>query len=298
MKNNITAVILTKGTDENLEKAVESVSWCDEIVIIVDGEQEVNSNQKLETRNYNKDKTRVFHRALNGDFAAQRNFALEKAKGEWVLYVDADEIVISQLANEIANLIRSNDRYKQLNGFCIRRKDYFGGRWLKYGETASVQLLRLGRRGKGKWEGCVHETWKIEGQIGRLEHPLLHYGNPSISIFLKKINFYSDLLVKQWLREKKDVSSISIVLFPVGKFIYNYIFLLGFLDGVAGLLLAMMMSFHSFLARSKYWLLVRQNIPQYQSRFAGRYGVSTQPSVLFGKKPPTPVGGVSHGKNS
>ena len=181
----------------------------------------------------------------------QRNFGLEKAQGDWVLFLDADERISPDLKKEIIESIKKTD----VNGFYLKRQDFFGGRALRYGETANVRLLRLGRRGKGKFKRKVHETWEVKGKIEELKNPLLHYPHQTLSDFIDHVNFHSTLHAEALKKEGVKSSLWRIVFYPKAKFIQNYIFRLGFLDGTPGIIVALMMSFHSFLARAKLYFL-------------------------------------------
>jgi len=244
----ISAIILTKNEEKNIKKCLESVKWCDEIIIIDDE----SSDQTLEIAK--KYKTTIYTNTLNNDFSAQRNFGLSKAKNDWVLFVDADEVVSDALAYEISNAIGIKDRnLKNFNGFYIKRSDFIWGRMLKYGETGNMQLLRLGRKGSGIWDSKTHEKWEVEGLIGKLINPILHFPHQTLGEFLKEINFYTDIRAKE-LRDKNAKTFFwSILLYPLGKFVVNYIFKRGFMDGMQGLVFAIVMSFHSFLVRGKLW---------------------------------------------
>ncbi len=174
------------------------------------------------------------------DFALERNLSLQKAKTEWVLFVDTDEKVSPELEKEIKN-ITTDTKY---DGFYIKRKDYFLDKWLRFGETGSIKLLRLGRKRAGKWVRKVHEYWDIKN-AGELKSLLLHYPIQSI----EKINFYSEIDAKEF----GYFSLPEIFYKPLGKFIQNYFFRLGFLDGFPGFVHAWMMSFQSLVVRVKQY---------------------------------------------
>lgn len=254
----ISALVLTKNEEENIVDCLETLTWCDEIVVIDDYSQdrtvEIVQNLKLKTQSYNL-KLKIYKRGLNGDFASQRNFGLSKTTSEWVFFIDADERITNKLKNEIINLITSDGSAKLVNGYFIKRKDFMWGRELKHGEAGNINLLRLARREVGKWEGKVHEEWKIKGEIDQLKNPLLHYPHQTIPEFLEEINFYTGLRARELYNLNIPVHRTSIILYPAGKFIYNYFLKLGFLDGIAGLIFAIVMSFHSFLVRGKLWFL-------------------------------------------
>lgn len=251
----ISAIILTKNEEKNIVDCLESARWCDEIVVIDD---------------YSEDKTveiakkmgaKVFKHSLGGNFSNQRNFGLQMARSGWALFVDADERLTRGLKNEIQKITSSQILLEhKLCGFYVRRIDVLWGKELNYGETGSIKLLRLAKRGKGVWAGKVHERWEIEGLIGKLKNPLLHYPHQTISEFLKKINFYTDIRAQDLYSKKIKVYFASIFLYPLGKFILNFFIKRGFLDGIPGLIVAILMSFHSFLVRGKAYVQSRKDI--------------------------------------
>lgn len=248
----ISAVVLTKNEENNIRGCLTSLVWADEIVVIDD---------------YSTDKTptvaqkigaKVYKRHLNGDFATQRNFGLKMAKGDWILFIDADERVTEALASEIKMQI-SKSKNDKVVGFFLKRKDFLWGRGLRYGETAKVRLLKLAKKKAGKWVRSVHETWQVGGKHKELKNPLLHYPHQTISEFLENINFFSTLHAQILFKEGIKTNLFQIIAYPIGKFLQNYIWRLGFLDGIPGLIIALMMSFHSFLARAKLYLLSKEN---------------------------------------
>jgi hypothetical protein len=124
---------------------------------------------------------------------------------------------------------------------------------MKYGETGNIKLLRLARKNSGKWARKIHEYWRVVGKTKLLTNSIIHYKNQSLAEFIQKLNIYSSLHKEELKREGKKSSLAKIIFWPLGKFIVNYFLKLGFLDGVEGLIFALLMSFHSFLAWSKQW---------------------------------------------
>lgn len=251
----ITTVVLTRNDENVIERCVKSFQWCDEVIVVDD---ESTDGTIGIAKKYG---AKIFVRKLNDDFAAQRNFGLEKATGEWVLFVDSDEIVSTELATEIKEIASlKTSRNDSLVGYYIKRKDYWGGRWLTHGETANVRLLRLARKDSGKWVQPVHEEWRVEGMVGELASPLLHYPHQNVAQFLEEINRYSTLYA-QYLHSRGIKEPVwQIFGKPVAKFFVNYVGCLGFLDGTAGMVTALMMSFHSFLVRAKLWRLQHKSL--------------------------------------
>lgn len=247
LKNMISAIILCKNEEKNIAKCVESVSFCDEIIIIDD----YSTDKTTELiKNLKNPKISIIYHALNNDFSQARNYGLSKARGEWVLFIDADERVSPALAYEISNVIHLSDEDR---AFYIRRQDVMWEKKLEHGEVGNVRLLRLARRDIGKWEGKVHEEWRVKGRVRQLKNPLLHYPHETSTEFLQKINFYTSLRAKELYAKGKKTNLMEIILYPLGKFLVNYFLRLGFLDGTAGFVYAVFMSFHSFLVRAKLW---------------------------------------------
>lgn len=243
----ISAVVLVKNQADQLEECLKSLTWCDEIIVIDD---ESDDNSEEIAKKYG---AKIFKHALSGDFSAQRNYALQKTKNEWVLFVDADEVVPKELAEEIYQ--QTSQFLTSVNGFFIKRKDFLWGRKLRFGDAGNTRILRMGRREKGKWEGRVHEVWKIIGETATFHHSLIHYPHPTVREFLAEVNSYSTLRAEELAEQQVKVSWIQIIGYPTGKFLFNYLIKLGFLDGTPGMISSLMMSFHSFLVRGKLWQL-------------------------------------------
>lgn len=240
-KSVISAVILSHN-DPSLARCLKSLEFCDELVIIDD--------ESLALSVPKSRKVHVYKRALHGDFAAQRNWGLSKAKGEWVLFVDSDEVVSEALAKEIQKSVTID-----CAGFFLKRQDWLFGKRLLHGETSKVRLLRLAKKSAGSWTRPVHEVWTIEGTVGTLTAPLDHFPHPNVAQFIDEINKYSTLNARFLYEQKISVRWWHILAYPGAKFFVDYVWYLGFLDGTPGAIVALMMSMHSFLTRGKLWLL-------------------------------------------
>ena len=248
----ISVVILTKNEEDYIVDCIDSVSWCNEIVVVDDDSED----RTVEiVKNLKNEKIRVFVHPLDNDFSSQRNYGSKKARGEWALFVDADERITDELKEEIKDVTYDYGRGQKLNGYFIKRRDVMWGKRLRHGETGNIKLLRLARKGVGEWEGKVHEVWKVRGKIGILRNPLLHYPHQTITEFLKEINFYTDLRAQELFQKRTSVYWSSTIMYPLGKFLLSYFVKRGFLDGIEGFIFAILMSFHSFMARGKLWLL-------------------------------------------
>ncbi len=249
----LSVVVLTKNEEKNIEACIKTLLWCDEIIIIDD----FSSDSTLEKiRNIASSKIKVFRHKSNLDFSSQRNFALSKVKKEWALFVDADERVPEPLRNEIVSLISNN---REVLGYRVKRIDNIWNKELRHGETGTSKFIRLAKKDAGKWVNAVHEVWKIEGKVKDLNNVLFHYPHQKLEEFLKEINIYTSIRANELYKEGIRANWITIPLYTKGKFISNYVIKLGFLDGIPGLISALLMSFHSFLVRSKLWMLAKRN---------------------------------------
>ena len=243
----ISCVILSHNSQDSIGESLRSVNWCDEVLVIDDASTD-NTISIAQKHN-----AHVYSHCLEDNFAAQRNYGLKQAKGEWVLFLDSDEIVTENLKNEIRHELKGcSDAVK---GYYIPRVDFIFGRTLRYGDVRRARYIRLARIGAGKWSRAVHEQWNIKGEIKTFSHPLLHSPHPTLKSFLHKINRYTTINANLMFQEGKRVHCFTIIVYPVAKFLYTYGFQFGFLDGTAGFVHAMMMAFHSFLTRAKLWQL-------------------------------------------
>lgn len=239
---NITAIILTKNEGKSIRKAIDSVSFCDEILVIDDG-----STDETVQLAQNSGASVISH-ALNGDFAQQRNWTMKLAKNNLIFFLDADEIVSEELKSE---LMKNN---LPLSSYYIPRKDYFWDAELEHGETQKARtkgIVRLMKKSSGIWMGEVHEEYISTEASGKLSGFINHYSHENLSSFIADINKYSSSRADELAKKGKQVSIIELVFFPFGKFIYTYFILAGFLDGPAGFVYSFAMSFHSFLVRAK-----------------------------------------------
>lgn len=235
----ISVAIISK-TEKINKTILDSVSFADEILVIVDSSEK---SPKI------SGKTKCFFRPLSNDFSKQRNFALEKAKNDWVFFIDDDEYVGTELAREIGKIESKNGH----SGYLIKRTDVCFHQPLLHGETGNTKILRLANRKYGRYERPVHEVWKIKGKIGELKSPLFHIKNNLVSGFIDRMTQYSKIDAVVLTKEKKPFSFWRLVLNPKGKFIQNYYCRLGFLDGTVGLFSAYLMSIQSLTVRIFQW---------------------------------------------
>ncbi len=246
MDSEITAVVLTKNEEKNITDCLESLKWVDNLIIVDD----FSSDKTIELAK--KYSVKIYQRSLGLDFSMQRNFALSKVTTEWTFFVDADERISEELKNEIIGKLNFNNGF---DGYKIKRTDVMWGKKIRYGEQGNTWITRLFRTKKGRYQGKIHEKVRVDGVIGKVNNEIIHYPHQSIKDFLKELNFYSTIRANELKEAGIKSNGFLILAYTMGKFIKNYFFLLGILDGVRGLILATIMSMHSFLSRGKLWLL-------------------------------------------
>lgn len=243
-KQTITAIILAKNEEETITKAINSVSFCNEVIVIDDRstDKTVEIAEKLGAI--------VMKHEIKGDFTGQRNYAITRASNNWILFLDADEEVTPELQKSCVNVLGIG----QYSAYYLKRRDFWWGKELKFGETQKVRnrgIIRLVKKNSGNWMGNVHEVFYTAKSTGTLNGFLNHYPHPTVKDFIQDINMYSSLRAKELHDHGKSTNIAQIIFFPFFKFILNYFIFLGFLDGPAGFAYAFFMSFHSFLVRIK-----------------------------------------------
>jgi glycosyltransferase involved in cell wall biosynthesis len=250
----ISIALITFNEEANLARTLDSVN-----LLLRDGQGEIivvdsgSTDRTLEiARSYG---AKMFIEPWKG-FAAQKNSAMEKASGDWVLQLDADEALEQELAEEIVVVTGDGTAV----GFFIPRKNFFLGRWIKHGGFYPDPKLRLIRRGAGKFEEYgAHPTIKVNGPTGRLKHALIHNAYPTLRGYIDHMNSYSSSGAEVAVEKgHRAFNLINIVFRPKLTFLYNYIFRLGFLDGREGLLLHMYHSVYVSWKYAKAWEISRK----------------------------------------
>ncbi|MBL8008655.1 MAG: glycosyltransferase family 2 protein [Ignavibacteria bacterium] len=227
---NVSAVVICRDEEKNIEDCLKSLQWCSEIIV---------------ADSYSKDNTlpiagrytdKIYQNEWKG-FSEQRKFALSKASGEWILSVDADERCSPELTAEITRLLNKNNDDR--NGYLIPRKSFFLGKLVKHcGWYPDYQLRLFRKNSVTVTDRLVHEGYELNGIPGKLENPLLHYTVNSVSDFAEKINHYSSLSASEKYMNKKI--SFSYLLFkPFFEFKKKFVFQGGYRDGITGLMVSL-----------------------------------------------------------
>lgn len=240
----LSVCVITANEEERLRACLESVAGADEIVVV---DAESTDKTAVIAREFTD---RVVVRPWPG-FAAQKNFALDQATGDWILSLDADEQVTPELRERIAAVLRADG---PADGYAMPRKNIFWGRWVRHGRLYPDWQLRLFRRGRGRFVAVeVHESVRVDGRVGRLDAPLLHSSYRDLSDCLARFDRYASLAAEDWIRAGRPARAADIVLRPLGRFLSMYALHGGFLDGWRGFVLAVLYAHYVFVRGVKVW---------------------------------------------
>jgi (heptosyl)LPS beta-1,4-glucosyltransferase len=242
--NKISVIIITKDEEKNISDCLKSVEWADEI-IIVDAE---SSDKTIELAKVFTNK--IFIRKWEG-YVPQKKYALSLASNEWVLSVDADERITPELKNEILNISSGDsDSYK------IRRKNFLLNKEITSCGWGNDYQLRLFKKEKTDLtDRLVHEGFTVDGKVGKLENPMLHYTFSSFTDYFNKINYYTSLKAEELFKQKRKVNGWTIFSHTVSAFFLFFINKRGFKDGVRGLIISLLHSVSTMLNYIKLWEL-------------------------------------------
>ncbi len=245
---NLSVCIITLNEEANIARTLESLRGLADEIILVDSGSTDRTVSLARARG-----AKVFSEPWKG-FAPQKNSALAKATGDWILSLDADEEVSPELAASIKRLLTSAEA-PQFAGYTMNRRNMYLGRWLKHSGYYPDPKLRLIRRGAAEFElRAVHEDMKMQGPVGHLQGDLIHHAYPTLESFIEHANRYSSLGAQMVVeRGPAGFSFINIVLRPMVRFLYTYIFRLGFLDGREGLLVLMTHASYVSWKYAKAW---------------------------------------------
>lgn len=244
----LSVVMITLNAERTLLRSLASVkNLAGEIVVVDSG----SSDQTREIAEANG--ARVITHPWQG-YGEQKNFAIEQTTGDWVLSLDADELVSGPLANSIESLAGE----PPCDGYRLPRLNHYFGRPLYHGGQYPDFQLRLFRKSSGRFDTRpVHESLKIDGKVGRLQGDLIHFTYETIEEYFQKFLVYTELEATRLLQSGERPTTMRAIrkMFctPALKFIRRYLFKLGFLDGVPGLIAAAFGSFTMSVSYARFW---------------------------------------------
>ncbi len=229
MRKTLSIAMIAMNEEANLPRTLESVRWADEIVIVDSG----STDRTLEIAHSFGAKTMFHPIAGHGE---QKNVALDLCTSDWILLLDADEVLTPELQQEIRHLLACEDGADpKFGAYWIPRLNLIFGRWVRHGGFYPDRKLRLFKRGSARLSEGVgpHSTPQFQGPKGKLKHDMLHYAYPSLAIYLEHMNRYSSEIARLLHKKGRTSNSWPVFLWnavanPAATFIYNYFFRLGF----------------------------------------------------------------------
>ncbi len=247
----ITAIIPTFNEAVNIKAAIESVLWCDEIIV-------VDSFSTDGTVAIAKEFPQV--RVLEHEYehsAAQKNWTIPQASHPWVFLLDADERPTPELVHEVQEIVRSGTKY---SGFWIYRRNNFMGKRIDYSGWQSDKVIRLFKRDECRYQNKhVHAEVEASGEIGVLKHKLIHYTYKDLTSYLKKADRYTTWgaidRYNKFNQRGRRIGLPYLFFRPLGRFVRHYIWRLGFLDGTHGFVVSGLAAYNVFIRAVKIWRL-------------------------------------------
>lgn len=247
----LTALILTGNSAPTVENCLRSLQWCNRIIVVdsysTDGTVEI----------CRKFATRIYQNPFSS-YGEQLNWALKRLNTPWVFVVDSDEEVSLKLQEEVKNLFKGGD--PPLDGYYIRRKSKFLGRWIYHSGWYPDYVLRLFRRDKTQYrKRRLGSSPLIKGITGYLKEELLHYPYADLTHYIEKFSKYTRLSAEQMYQEGRRAHLYDISLRPLLRFFKDYLFRGSFLDGTAGFIISVLSSYYVFMKYTRLWEIQKKS---------------------------------------
>ncbi len=246
----ISAVIICKNEEQFIAGAIESVLWADEVLLV----DSFSTDSTLQLAGQYP--IRILQHAFDG-YSRQRNWAIEQTTQPWVLMLDADERIPTELQAELKHLMKNTPAYP---AYSIRRKNFFMGRQVRYSGWQNDSVVRLFDKSLCRYsDKQVHEELIVPGQTGKLKHRMLHYTYRDLPHFLAKWDQYSWLSAQDKARKTGKVSFFHLGIKPMVRFLKQYFLKLGILDGRVGFIIAYLAASSVFMRYLKMWRLQEEH---------------------------------------
>jgi glycosyltransferase involved in cell wall biosynthesis len=237
----ISAVIVAQNEEINIEDAVKSVLWCDEVILI-------DSNSRDKTTEIAGKFTRKIYNVENSSVTERRIYSLDKAKNSWILFVDADERITEELKEEITNLNPADD----IAGYFLNRRNYWFGKWIKHSANYPDYSIRLFNKHKCRIANrIVHEGVEAKGKTQRLKNDLIHYSYRNLEHMIKKINYFSTLEAQEHFADNKRISKIGVFAHSISAFLRVYVSNKGYKDKSEGFFVSVCYALTNLFAHLK-----------------------------------------------
>ena len=247
MQPRLAILILTYNEEKNIGPCMDSAAFADEIVVVDSGSMDQTAAIVA------KKGGKVVVHPMREGFAAQRNFALTQTEAEWVFFLDADERLAPEVAEEVRRIMDKGEAF----AYEILRKNIVFGRPVFHGGHAPDWSLRFYPRAAIRWEGIVHEAAKVTLPVKRLQAYMLHHTYQEWDRYFFKFNQYTTLVAQKMVEANRRVSFYELLARPLVGFVKFYVLKAGWRDGKMGFVLAMLHFFYTFAKYAKVYYAVQ-----------------------------------------
>ncbi|MDD3532193.1 MAG: glycosyltransferase [Candidatus Shapirobacteria bacterium] len=244
LASGISVAIISRAEEAKINEVLDSVNdWVDEIVVVLD--KKIKGGVYRAAQKFG---AKIYYRDFD-DYSSQKNFAISKAKGDWVLSLDADEIVSAGLAKELQEATGD----LSYNGYYLPRKNIIFGKTINHTGWYPDYQLRFFVKDYGTFSRIIHERICLRGGAGHLKNPLVHYNYQTVSGFIDRLNRYTDAESQQLIASGYQFLNQDLVLRPTEEFFRRFFAQRGWQDGLHGLVLSALMAFYTFVIYLKAW---------------------------------------------
>jgi glycosyltransferase involved in cell wall biosynthesis len=241
----VSAIITTFNEEKNIGECIKSLLWCDEILIV-----DSFSTDRTPEIAQSYEKVRFYQRTYFGS-ASQKNWAMDQVANDWILIFDADERCTPALQKEIEALLAAHPRHE---AYTIRRRVWFLGKVIRFSGWQHDQVVRLVRRGSARYPNRrVHADMITRGPAPLLRNPMEHYMTDSFDDYARRIEKYSYWGAAQNWREGKKSGALEVFGRSIWRFLRTWVFQLGILDGMHGVVFCMLQAYGTYLKWALLW---------------------------------------------
>lgn len=247
---SLSVYMITLNNARTIEKALKSVTdWADEVVVVdsysTDGAIDII--------------VRYTESIYQFDTTSQKEkyqYAQDRCKNKWVMFIDADEWLTGDIKKEIEQLLSSGTDY---DGFMADRRNIYLGKEIKHGGWYPDHEIRLYRKDKGGWQGGIHAKVSVNGKTGSLKNYYMHTPYADTSHQIKTIDRYSEAFAEDLFTSGRRFHILNMLTRPIYRFFRDYIFKLGFLDGIPGIIIIASTMYYVFMKHAKLWEMEKKH---------------------------------------
>lgn len=246
----VSVYMITFNNARTIERALASVAgWADEIVV-VDSHSTDGAVEMIERYTDN------LYQFDTKDMREKYQYAQDRCRNRWVIFIDADEWLTEEIKDEIGSIVTGNASY---DGFVVRRRNIYLGREIRHGEWGNDEEIRLYRNDRGGWQGGIHARVHVDGAVGRLKNYYMHTPYVDTTHQIMTIERYSSAYAQDLYDQKRSFRLVDLIARPLFRFFRDYILKLGFLDGVPGLVIVSSTMYYVFMKHAKLWEMERKH---------------------------------------